>query len=80
MRVLGVRRLADPAPIIQTFNSDTTIQDNFKIDCIVCLVDAKNVTAHLREVKPDGAVNEAVQQVNALLPRWWGKSTHAGQI
>ena len=27
------------------------------------LVDAKNVMSHLREVKPDDAVNEAVQQV-----------------
>jgi G3E family GTPase len=58
-------RLADPAPIIQTFNSDTTLQDNFRIDCIVCLVDAKNVTGHLREVKDDDAVNEAVQQVKS---------------
>jgi len=61
--VLETTGLADPAPIIQTFNSDVTIQDNFRIDCIVCLVDAKNVTSHLQEVKPDDAVNEAVQQV-----------------
>lgn len=61
--LLETTGLADPAPIIQTFNSDVTIQDNFRIDCIVCLVDSKNVTGHLREVKPDDAVNEAVQQV-----------------
>ncbi len=61
--LLETTGLADPAPIIQTFNSDTTIQDNFRIDCIVTLVDSKNVTGHLREVKADDAVNEAVQQV-----------------
>ena len=61
--VLETTGLADPAPIIQTFNSDSTIMDNFRIDAIVCLVDSKNVTSHLREVKPDDSVNEAVQQV-----------------
>lgn len=61
--ILETTGLADPAPIIQTFNSDATIQDHFRIDAIVCLVDAKNVTSHLREVKADDAVNEAVQQV-----------------
>ena len=61
--LLETTGLADPAPIIQTFNSDVTIQDNFRIDCIVCLVDSKNVTGHLHEVKPEDAVNEAVQQV-----------------
>jgi G3E family GTPase len=61
--LLETTGLADPAPIIQTFSSDATIQDNFRIDAIVCLVDSKNVTSHLREVKADDAVNEAVQQV-----------------
>jgi len=61
--ILETTGLADPAPIIQTFNSDATIQDHFRIDAIVCLVDAKNVTSHLREIKADDAVNEAVQQV-----------------
>lgn len=61
--ILETTGLADPAPIIQTFNSDTTIQDNFRIDAIVTLVDSKNVTSHLREKKSDDAVNEAVQQV-----------------
>jgi G3E family GTPase len=61
--LLETTGLADPAPIIQTFNSDATIQDNFRIDAVVCLVDSKNVIGHLREVKADNAVNEAVQQV-----------------
>jgi len=61
--LLETTGLADPAPIIMTFNSDAMIQDNFRIDSIVCMVDSKNVVSHLREVKPDDSVNEAVQQV-----------------
>ena len=55
--------LADPAPIIGTIHSNPWISDNFKIDSVVCVADAKHVKAHLDEVKPDDAVNEAVQQV-----------------
>lgn len=61
--LLETTGLADPAPIITTFNSDATIQDNYRIDSIVTLVDCKHVQQHLHEVKPDDAVNEAVQQV-----------------
>lgn len=61
--MLETTGLADPAPIITTFNSDATIQDNYRIDSIVTLVDSKHVKQHLHEVKPDDAVNEAVQQV-----------------
>jgi len=61
--VLETTGLADPAPIISTFNSDAMIQDNFRIDAVVCLVDSKNVISHLHEVKADDAVNEAVQQI-----------------
>lgn len=55
--------LADPAPIISTIKSNPWIDDNFKIDAVVCVADAKHVKEHLDEIKPDGAVNEAVQQV-----------------
>jgi len=55
--------LADPAPIISTLKSNPFIDDNYKIDAVVCVADAKHVKAHLDEIKPDGAVNEAVQQV-----------------
>merc|ERR1719408_1182064 len=55
--------LADPAPIIGTIHSNPWIADNFKIDAVVCVADAKHVKSHLDEVKPDDAVNEAVQQV-----------------
>lgn len=61
--ILETTGLADPSPIVFTFNSNTVIQENYRIDSIVCLVDAKHVDIHLDEVKPDGSVNEAMQQI-----------------
>mmetsp|Transcript_3137 Transcript_3137/g.4894 ORF Transcript_3137/g.4894 Transcript_3137/m.4894 type:complete len:463 (-) Transcript_3137:161-1549(-) len=55
--------LADPSPIVFTFNSNTLIQDNFRIDSVVCIVDTKHVNIHLDEVKPDGNINEAEHQI-----------------
>ena len=55
--------LADPAPICFTFNSNALIQDNYRIDSVVCLVDAKHVNMHLDEEKPDDSINEAEQQI-----------------
>uniref|UniRef100_A0A7S3JV87 CobW C-terminal domain-containing protein n=1 Tax=Aureoumbra lagunensis TaxID=44058 RepID=A0A7S3JV87_9STRA len=61
--LLETTGLADPAPIIATIKSNQWIDDSFEIDSVVCLADAKHIKQHLDEVKPDGAVNEAVQQV-----------------
>lgn len=35
----------------------------YRLDGVVCLVDVNHIEQHLDEVKPDGTVNEAVQQV-----------------
>ena len=61
--LLETTGLADPAPIIATIKSNQWIDDNFEIDSVVCMADVKHVKQHLDEIKPDGAVNEAVQQV-----------------
>jgi G3E family GTPase len=61
--ILETTGLADPAPIVFTFNSNALIQDNFRIDSVLCLVDAKHVNIHLDEVRPDGNVNEAEHQI-----------------
>ena len=61
--MLETTGLADPAPIIATLKSNQWIDDNFHIDAVLCLASAKHVQAHIDEIKPDGAVNEAVQQV-----------------
>jgi len=55
--------LADPAPVCLTFSADEDIARNFRVDGIVCMVDVNHVEQHLDEVKAEGMVNEAVQQV-----------------
>jgi G3E family GTPase len=61
--IIETTGLADPAPILFTFNSNALLQDNYRIDSIVCLVDAKHVGLHLDEVKPEGDINEAENQI-----------------
>lgn len=55
--------LANPAPIIQTFYAEENIFNEVKLDGVVTLVDAKHAGFHLDEVKPQGVVNEAVEQI-----------------
>lgn len=61
--IIETTGLADPAPILYTFNSNALLQDNYHIDSIVCLVDCKHVHHHLDEKKPDGSLNEAEHQI-----------------
>ena len=55
--------LADPALVAQTFFVDDSVQEHFRLDGIVTLVDAKHIEQHLDDEKPEGAENEAVEQV-----------------
>ena len=61
--LLETTGLADPAPIVYTVQTNPKMSDNYHIDSIVCLADCKHIHQHLDEVKPEGAVNEAQQQV-----------------
>lgn len=61
--LLETTGLADPAPIVYTVQTNSKISDNYRIDSIICLADCKNLNRHLDEVKPEGSVNEALQQV-----------------
>lgn len=61
--LLETTGLADPTPVALSFFKSAVVNMNFKLDAIVCLVDAKHVMQHLTEVKEDHAVNESVQQV-----------------
>ena len=61
--IIETTGLADPSPIVFTFNSNAIIQDNYRIDSVVCLVDAKHINIHLDDVKPDGNINEAEHQI-----------------
>lgn len=61
--IIETTGLADPAPVAQTFFVDDKIQQLYRLDGIVTVVDAKHALQHLNEVKPDGVENESVEQV-----------------
>eukprot|EP00291_Cryptomonas_curvata_P008762 CAMPEP_0172179622 /NCGR_PEP_ID=MMETSP1050-20130122/16728_1 /TAXON_ID=233186 /ORGANISM="Cryptomonas curvata, Strain CCAP979/52" /LENGTH=297 /DNA_ID=CAMNT_0012852541 /DNA_START=1 /DNA_END=894 /DNA_ORIENTATION=- len=55
--------MADPAPVCQTFFVDDGVRAFAKIDAVITVVDAKHITQHLDEQKPDGVENESVEQI-----------------
>lgn len=61
--IIETTGLANPAPIIQTFYAEDQVFNDVKLDGVVTLVDAKHARLHLDEVKPEGVVNEAVEQI-----------------
>jgi len=61
--IIETTGMADPAPVAQTFFVEPNVQSFARLDGIITLVDAKHVEQHLDEVKPEGAENEAVEQV-----------------
>jgi G3E family GTPase len=42
---------------------DHKVAHHVRLDGVVTLVDSKHAMQHLEEVKPEGTVNEAVEQV-----------------
>jgi len=61
--IIETTGMADPAPVAQTFFVDDMVKGFSRLDGIVTLVDAKHIEQHLDEEKPEGAENEAVEQV-----------------
>jgi len=61
--IIETTGLANPAPVAQTFFADDFVQGQMSLDGILTVVDAKHCLEHIQEVKPDGVVNEAVEQV-----------------
>ncbi|CAK9043698.1 unnamed protein product [Durusdinium trenchii] len=61
--IIETTGLADPAPVAQTFFADDLIQARMTLDGIITVVDAKHCLQHLREEKPEGVENEAVEQL-----------------
>ncbi|CAM9973000.1 unnamed protein product [Ectocarpus fasciculatus] len=55
--------MADPAPVAQTFFVDADVQEKYRLDGIVTVVDAAHVEQHLDEKKPEGACNESLEQM-----------------
>ena len=67
--IIETTGLADPAPVIQTFFSETNngnekFEKMYKLDSVITLTDAKHILTRLDEVLPDGTDNEAEQQVS----------------
>ena len=61
--IIETTGMADPAPVAQTFFMDPAIEKNCQLDAIVTVVDACHIIQHLDEEKPEGAENEAVEQI-----------------
>ena len=55
--------LADPAPVAQTFFVDEKVVNRYKLDGIITVVDAKHISQHVEEEKPEDVENEAVEQL-----------------
>ena len=61
--VIETTGMADPAPVAQTFFVDKQVSSFARLDGIITLVDAKHIEQHLDEEKPEGAENEAEEQL-----------------
>ena len=61
--IIETTGLADPAPVAQTFFVDDNIVERYKLDGIITVVDAKHITQHIDEEKPEGVENESVEQL-----------------
>lgn len=55
--------LANPGPVAAALWTDTELESGICLDAIVTVVDAKNIGRQLADPRPDGAVNEAQQQI-----------------
>ncbi|GFR48893.1 hypothetical protein Agub_g10838 [Astrephomene gubernaculifera] len=62
--VLETTGLADPAPVAFTFFANPWLASRYRLDSIICVVDARYLMQHLEDGKhPEGPINEAVQQI-----------------
>lgn len=61
--IIETTGLVDPGPVCQTFFMDNEIKSMYKLDSVITVVDAMYILDRLSDEKPDGKVNEAVEQV-----------------
>ena len=47
--------LADPAPIVQTFQLDDLLRQHTRLDSVICVADARHLVAQLRDAPEAGA-------------------------
>eukprot|EP00903_Cladosiphon_okamuranus_P018898 g17381.t1 len=55
--------MANPSPVAQTFFVDDDVQEHYRLDGIVTVVDAAHVEQHLDAEKPKGAENVSMEQI-----------------
>ncbi|XP_023339579.1 COBW domain-containing protein 2 [Eurytemora carolleeae] len=61
--LLETTGIADPGPVASIFWLDDELGSDLYLDGIVTLVDSKYCISQLAESRPEGAVNECVQQI-----------------
>ena len=61
MVLIETTGMADPGPVVQTFFVDEKVQESFRMDAIITIVDAKHAELHLTEDTDHRA--EAYQQI-----------------
>lgn len=61
--LLETTGLADPAPIIFTVQTNSTLSEQYYIDSVVTLADAKHLNRHLDEKTEGGGANVALHQI-----------------
>ena len=54
-----------------TYTRPLNTQEACALDAVLTVVDARHVTQHLDEIKPDGVVNEAGEHVPSSEPVWY---------
>jgi len=52
--IIETTGLADPAPVMQTLMTDTLLAEQYRLDCVVTLVDAVNAAAQLAQFREPG--------------------------
>lgn len=62
--ILETTGMADPGPVCDTFYSDIEIEDWAELDCVVTVVDAKNIIARLDYPAEEGIYNESAEQIS----------------
>eukprot|EP00850_Spirogloea_muscicola_P008779 SM000047S16918 [mRNA] locus=s47:711229:715085:- [translate_table: standard] len=61
--ILETTGLADPGPIAKLLWVDGALESSIRLDSIVSVLDARNLTRQLEEQKPFGGISEAARQI-----------------
>jgi len=61
--IIETTGLADPSPVASTFFMDEEIENNYRLDGIITVVDSKNIIHQLDRKMENDAENEAYEQL-----------------